>query len=224
MTRNTTFPAPYSANVLRFIANSGMLPLRGVLLDPFAGTGRVHDLASATLRTVGVEIEPEWAAMHPSTLVGNALALDFADESFDVVVTSPVYGNRMSDSHNAKDESLRRSYTHDLRRLTGDPERKLHPENSGTLYAWQKEYWRFHVRAWAEVRRVLKPKGVFLLNVSDCIRDGKRVPVVATHALVCAKLKFELLGKHPIETPRMRFGENHEARATAEYVLELRKA
>jgi DNA modification methylase len=221
-------PAPFSANILRFISNSALLPHAGVILDPFAGIGKVHQLASHSLRVVGVEIEPEWAAAHQNTICGNALALPFEDESFDGVVTSPVYGNRMSDSHNAKDDSLRRSYTHDLRRTTGDSERKLHPDNAGTLYAWNKEYWRFHVRAWAEVRRVLKPGAPFLLNVSDFYRTTsrhgrKRLPVVHTHTRVCRELGFTLAQAYPIETPRMRYGQNHESRAPFEYVLHFKR-
>jgi hypothetical protein len=221
-------PAPFSANILRFIANSGLLPHAGVILDPFAGIGKVHQLATASLRTVGVEIEPEWAAAHPNTICGNALSLPFEDESFDGAVTSPVYGNRMSDSHNAKDGTLRRSYTHDLRRQTGDIERQLHPDNAGTLYAWNKDYWRFHVRAWAELKRVLRPGAPFLLNVSDFYRTTqshgrKRLPVVHTHTRVCKELGFELVQAYPVETPRMRYGQNHESRASYEYVLYLRR-
>lgn len=221
-------PAPFSANILQFIANSGLLPHAGIILDPFAGIGRVHQLATVSLRTVGIEIEPEWAAAHPNTICGNALALPFEPESFDGAVTSPVYGNRFSDSHNAKDGTLRRSYTHDLRRTTQDPERKLHPDNAGTLYAWQAKYWKFHVRAWGEVLRVLKPGAPFILNVSDFYRTTqshgrKRLPVARTHARTCVELGFELVRAYPIETPRMRFGENHESRAPFEYVLHLRK-
>jgi hypothetical protein len=221
-------PAPFSANILRFIANSGLLPHSGTIIDPFAGVGKVHQLASHSLKIVGVELEPEWAAAHPNTICGNALALPFEDGSFDGAVTSPVYGNRMSDSHNAKDGTLRRSYTHDLRRTTGDPERKLHPDNAGTLYAWNKEYWRFHVRAWAELRRVLKPEAVFLLNVSDFIRTTqshgqKRLPVTRTHVRVCSDLGFKLEKAFPIETPRMRYGQNHESRAPFEYVLYFKR-
>lgn len=221
-------PAPFSANILRFISNSGLLPHTGVILDPFAGIGKVHQLATASLQIVGVEIEPEWAAAHPNTICGNALALPFEDESFDGAVTSPVYGNRMSDSHNAKDASVRRSYTHDLRRTTDDPERQLHHDNAGTLYAWNKDYWRFHVHAWAELQRVLKPGAPFLLNVSDFIRTTqshgqKRIPVARTHARTCIELGFKLEKAFPIETPRLRYGQNHEARAPHEYVLYFKR-
>lgn len=71
------------------------------VLDPFAGTGLIHTLDQA--ETWGAEIEPEWATMHPRTIVGDALKLPFADASFDAIATSPTYGNRMADSHNAQE-------------------------------------------------------------------------------------------------------------------------
>jgi hypothetical protein len=45
------------------------------VLDPFAGTGGVHELIG--YETLGVELEPEWAALHPRTILGDATALPF---------------------------------------------------------------------------------------------------------------------------------------------------
>jgi hypothetical protein len=74
------------------------------ILDPMAGVGRIHDLPRRLGETVGVELEAEWAECRKGTLVGDATALpeDWSG-SFDAVVVSPVYGNRMSDHHDAKD-------------------------------------------------------------------------------------------------------------------------
>lgn len=61
------------------------LPL---VLDPFAGTGRIHELQRCS--TWGVEIEPEWANMHSRTQVGDATDLPpYWVETFDMVITSP---------------------------------------------------------------------------------------------------------------------------------------
>ena len=211
-------PAPFSTAILCLVANRGLLP-RGLILDPFAGVGRIHRLADAEHYTVGVEIEDVWEQHHPRTMRGNALQLPFRDGCFDGVFTSPVYGNRMSDSHTARDGSLRRSYTHDLRRATGDATRRLHPDNAGTMYAWQPAYWEFHERAWTEVRRVLKPGGRFLLNVSNCMRQKTEVPVVTHHAVLAGSLGFRFVGEHSVETPRMRYGENADERVPAEKLL-----
>src|SRR5207302_7210410 len=93
------------------------------VLDPFAGSGRIHEI---TDNAVGIEIEPEWADLHPHTHCGNALDLPFADAVFDVICTSPTYGNRMADHHDAKDDSRRNTYRHAL----GRP---LHADNSCQL-------------------------------------------------------------------------------------------
>ncbi|QOR55376.1 MAG: hypothetical protein SHS37scaffold145_27 [Phage 71_18] len=78
-------------------------PLR--VLDPFAGVGGIHELhAQGGHDTVGVELHPVWAQAHERTIVGDATALP-ADwtGTFDALVTSVVYPNRMTDHHDAKD-------------------------------------------------------------------------------------------------------------------------
>lgn len=222
-------PATFSDAILRHLANSSLLG-PGVWLDPFAGVGKVHRLADAGRCFVGVEIEEVWAREHQGNLIADALHLPFRAGAFDGAVTSPCYGNRMADSHNAKDGSLRRSYTHDLQRTLGDTTVKLHPANSGVLYAWQSAYWRFHGSAWQEVHRVLRPGAQFFLNVSDCFRtvkrngvsERRREYVVDTHLRLCLAVGFDLVGDHAIATPRMRYGEN-DHRVEAETVLEFRR-
>lgn len=210
-------PARYSdavLEVIRDLLRSHRLGGRR-LLDPFAGTGRVHELRHE-VDTAGVELEPEWAAMSEHTTVGNALALPFDDASFDVIATSPCYANRLADAHTAIDPHLRRSYTHDL----GRP---LHPDNAGAMQ-WGKRYRDFHLRAWAEVTRVLRPAGVFILNIKDHTRDGARQPVSSWHATtLIERLGFVLVDCAGVADVRhLRQGANADAR-WAEMVWLLRK-
>jgi DNA modification methylase len=216
-------PAKFSSVIIEEIRQvlAGHLPEGGLILDPFAGVGGIHLLASDMYRTVGVEIEAPWANTHPVTIQGDALALPFHNDSFDCVVTSPVYGNRFSDHHKARNGSLRRSYTHDLQRMTGDPERTLHPNNSGTLQ-WGNDYRDSHERAWSEVRRVLKPGGTFILNTSDHIRNGEVQPVTDWHLSTVVGLGFEVIDRIEVPTPRMRNGANSAARVDQETVACLR--
>jgi hypothetical protein len=102
-------PAPYPRYMLDALARYLSAYRRTVghrlrILDPMAGIGRVHDLPNWLGETVGVELEPEWATQRVGTIVGDATNLP-ADWSatFDAIVVSPVYGNRMSDHHEAKD-------------------------------------------------------------------------------------------------------------------------
>lgn len=187
------------------------------ILDPFAGTGRIHLLRtySTMFETLGVEIEPEWATMHPDTVVADAHHLPFRDGWFDAIVTSPCYGNRMADHHNAKDGSRRVTYRHLLKR-------PLHP-NSSAQMQWGDRYRRFHVEAWEEARRVLRVDGRFVLNISDHIRKGKRQRVTAWHVDTLLGLGFELESCHRIPTPRFRFGQNASARIQYESIIVFTK-
>lgn len=76
------------------------------VLDPCAGVGGIHELADTIpgVETWGVDIQPEWAAAHGRTVVGDStrLPVEWAGK-FDVVAYSPVYPNRMTDHHAAAD-------------------------------------------------------------------------------------------------------------------------
>jgi SAM-dependent methyltransferase len=214
-------PARYSTVLLPHFAEA----LQGFprVLDPFAGTGRIHLLRQyeagigdgEKFITIGVEIEPEWAHMHPNTYVGNALALQFDNESFDAICTSPTYGNRFADKHNAQDGSERRTYTHDLGR-------QLHAMNSGGMQ-WSDKYRAFHEAAWRESIRVLKPGGRFVLNIKDHIRKGERQHVAGWHVTTLCRLGLLLLKHDNVNTPGMRNGANNDKRVGEEIVYTFSK-
>lgn len=233
----TIHPAKYSDELLPVMA--GMLYGRRCLLDPFAGSGKVFSLQSflPDCEIEAVEIEPEWAAMHPRTTVGNALHLPWPDRYFDAVCSSPTYGNRMSDHHVARDASKRNTYTHAL----GRP---LHPDNSGAM-PWGPAYWDLHQRAWREARRVLEPGGAFVLNTKDFYKtmpasrahlpyrtvtathDKRalvRVQVTCWHWDVLASLGFVRLEAVDVPLLGNRQGANGERRVgyetVAHFVLE----
>ena len=185
----------------------------GLLLDPFAGTGKIHQLETPLLKTVGVELEPEWANMHPNTIIGNALHLPFKNQTFDYIVTSPVYGNRMSDHHNAKDGSKRQTYKHTIGR-------DLHPDNSGQLQ-WGPKYKNFHARAWEETTRVTKLGGTLILNTSDHIRKGELQPVTNWHQKYFQTNNWKLEDSTDLITSRYRRGQNGEIRPATETLTTL---
>jgi SAM-dependent methyltransferase len=207
-------PARYTAELLPIFAQ--FLKPQWRVLDPFAGVGGIHDLRDfVAVETIGVEIEPEWAAMHPHTQEGDAVDLNFADECFDAIVTSPTYGNRLADHHEASDPDKRRTYRHDLGRA-------LHERNSGRLQ-WGPKYREFHRAAWEEALRVLRPGGIFLLNVKDHIRDGRRQSVSAWHAQTLLELGCGFVDCVPVATPSLRFGANATSRVDAELVWAFTK-
>lgn len=199
-------------------------PLR--VLDPFAGVGRVHKLARpGQVETVGVEIEEEWAACHGGTVCDDSIAwmrrqrgLTNDPPGFDVIATSPCYGNRLADSHDARDGSVRHSYTHDL----GRP---LSPGTAGDL-PWGPRYWSFHADAYRAMLGVLAPGGLLLLNVSDFVRSKAIVPAAMWHRGALWGAGFvEAPGERPrvVETQRLRYGENADARVAGELILRARR-
>lgn len=214
-------PARYSDGMTdRFaeiLAELGYTPNDGPavqVLDPFAGTGRIHELQQHGYSTLGVELEPEWAGLHPDTIVGDALAFPHADASFDAIVTSPTYGNRFADHYNASDPENRRSYKFDLGR-------DLTPGNSGQLH-WGPDYRDFHQIAWHEAYRVLKPGGALVLNIKDHIRNHQRHEVAAWHLEELLRIGFTLRWTEQFGTSGLRAGANSRARIDGEqiYVME----
>lgn len=203
-------PAKYTDSLLPVFEK--MLTGCKTVLDPFAGTGKIHLLP---FETVGVEIEKEWASMHKKTIIGDATCLPFKDLTFDAICTSPTYGNRMADCHNAKDGSSRNTYTHKLGR-------KLTKNNTGAMQ-WGDKYRDMHEKAWFETYRVLKNNGRFVLNFKNHIRKGKVVDVFSWHLELLKKIGFTLETIEKVPTNGNGFGKNAELRTGFEFVALLRK-
>lgn len=104
-------PAKFSQPILDAIVGQladEMVPPGGTLLDPFAGVGRVHQIADLVgYDSLGVELEPEWAATHERTICGDSTMLATLIGPYaghvDAIVTSPC----MEQSH--------RMLTYDMR-------------------------------------------------------------------------------------------------------------
>ena len=187
------------------------------ILDPMAGVGgifKLHEyLPNAMIE--GTEIEYEFASQHPCVFQGNALALPYEDDTFDAICVSPSYGNRMADHHNAKDGSRRNTYKHCLGH-------DLHPDNSGAMQ-WGDAYREFHVKAWTESKRVLRPGGRFLLNCKDHIRKGEHIRVTDWHLACLMDLGFEFVRWERVNTPGNRQGANGKLRINHENLILTRK-
>lgn len=218
-------PAKFSDKIIDEIARYlDSIAFAGTILDPFAGVGRVHVLAEGRddRLTFGVELEPEWAGQHPRTITGSVMdlrALGFGSGEVDAIVTSPVYGNRMSDNHtpSPEDTSRRNTYKHTLGRDLSD--------GSSAVLQWgpsevaKERYKQFHRDAWGVVVDVLKVDGLFVLNISDHVRAGKRMRVTAWHKATLKGLGIEWVDELRIQTPRQRMGANGDARVGYESVL-----
>lgn len=214
-------PAAFSDAILDTVAQQLVeVGTPAVVVDPFAGTGRVHELRerAGIERTIGVEIEPEWAAKHPDTMQGNALTLTehVGTGSVDAIVTSPTYGNRMADHHDAKDDSVRMTYKHSLGRdLTGD--------NSGAMQ-WGDSYREFHRKAWDEAVAALRPGGTLTLNCKNHVRAGAVQRVTEWHIdYLTMSCGLRLVALDVVPTRGLMAGANSDTRTPVEIVATFRK-
>lgn len=118
-------PAKYSDEFIPIFAEK--LVGANKVLDPFAGTGKIGLIKQHGFngKIYANDIENEWIELGRdkcdvlSCLDAENLQDIYPMNFFDAICTSPTYGNRMADHHNARDGSKRNTYTHCLgRRLT----------------------------------------------------------------------------------------------------------
>lgn len=200
-------PARYSPAILERIA-AALEPVDTYrrVLDPFAGVGGIHVLGDRGHDTYGTELEPEWADQHPRTTRADARNVGalWPAGSFDAVATSPTYGNRMADHHEARDGSYRRTYKHTLGRDLTD--------GNGGAMQWGDAYRHLHAEVWAAVVPLIRPGGRFVLNCRDHQRANERVRVTAWHVAELVALGLELVTADEVDTLGYRFGANTTVR------------
>lgn len=203
---------------------------QGLFVDPFAGPGlSLPEFLIPGRQIIGIEIERPWVdrgVSYPDCYVTVGDATDLRKKFpgnpgyIAGAFTSCTYGNRFADKHKAKDDSVRRSYTHDIRKQTGDDDYELADNNTGGMhFDTNGKYESIHRLAWQEAYRYLVPGGPFALNVSDFIRHGTRMAVSAWHIKTLTDIGFEWHNATLVPTPRMRRGQNNKARVDGEWVL-----
>jgi tRNA G10 N-methylase Trm11 len=215
----TKHPAKYSNEIISKILSEVQLRLDtgSIILDPFAGIGGVHILYPK-YNTIGIEIEEEWALQHPKNICFDSTKLNelIHAESVDAIVTSPAYGNRMSDQYKGDSKNSKR-YTYRLslgRELS---------ENNGAKFNWSKKYRELHSKVWQECYLILKSGGYIFLNSSNHIRSGEQILVNEWHLSELLSLGFKIDEILSIKTKRMKHGSNADLRVDSEKLMILRK-
>ena len=214
-------PAKYTDVLIPKMAEMLLEVNGGKVLDPFCGTGKIglireHGFSG---RIYGNELEPEWIK---DNLYGcdvittqDAEFLDYPEGFFDAICTSPTYGNRMADHHNAKDGSQRLTYTHCLGR-------QLHEGNTGAMQ-FGETYRDKHRRIYTHLATLVRKDGIFILNIKDHVRRGKVVDVVGFHRTALREAGFIPIEEVVVDTPCMGFGRNSALRIKNEYIIKFRK-
>lgn len=221
-------PATFNPQILAVIADMVRRTGARYVLDPFAGTGKVHRLQREIpdLQTVGVELEAEWSNMSVYNVIGNALCLPpHWTLRFDALATSATFGNRMGDhfvDRQAAKGYRRNTYRHAIGRM-------LHPDNSGllqwgTTHKTRLAYCRFHRQAWSEAYRVLRWGGYLILEMKDHIRQGKRQRVTLWHIECLKSIGFRLIQYERVLTSGNRMGRNGQSRIPYTSVMLFQKS
>jgi len=215
----TQHPAVFSKEVISaiLVATQKRLDKGSLVLDPFAGVGGIHSLCPP-YKTVGVEIEKEWADQHERNICADSTQLlkIFKDQKFKAVITSPPYGNRMSDQYEGDAKNSKR-YTYRIslgRELS---------ERNAAKYNWGSKYKTLHQHIWNECYKVLEDDGYMFLNISNHIRAGKEEPVVEWHTSTLLDLGFYIDEIVSIETKRIKHGSNSNLRASSEKLAIFKK-
>lgn len=223
------------------------------VVDPFCGIGRrrlAQSLCMDESSVVGVDLQPECHVADSGTITGDATSLP-ADwtETFDAAVSSPVYGSRTSDKHQARDAckmcdgagstvlddpcvkcdgtglTKRMTYAHTLRAAGGDL-----VEGSAGGMLWGDKYRALHRAAILEMVRVVRPGGFVIVNMSNHIKTLKKGGPQVEQAVVewfaatmtgAGGLYLDEVRK--VATPRMGLGANGQSRVDGERVIVCRK-
>lgn len=235
-------PCPFPKAVLDIFDR--LLPASGSVLDPYAGTGKLHELATPTRTTVGVELEPEWARWHADTIIGDSADLDFVDGLFDAVATSPDFGNRMADPYAGErcktcdgrgtvtDDAVNwhscddcagtgrqlRSRRHTYRLSLGRP-----MSEGSTVSQWGPKYRDLHRPHIVEFMRVLKPGGMVLLDIKNHRRAWEEQLVAEWWRAEIVRQGGLYIAEHPVDTDGLQHS-GPDTNDLPEVVLEFRKA
>ena len=227
---NRYHPAKFSDVILDQLAQ--IIPIGATVLDVCSGIGKLGKIKDRGWQgyIIGQEIEEEWALQACKNGVDIQYIADATDpvnylqfKGVNVVCTSPVYGNRLSDHFNPgeNDKSFRMTY----KLCIG---RDLHIHNTGR-YRYQpkkggsreSEYCHLHKKIWDNVATL--DLDLLVVNVSNYIVKGEERDATQWHIDYLESIGFTLIEKREVKTPRLRVGANRDKRVNCEYICLFKK-
>lgn len=210
-------PAPYSEGLFPIFADlisSVAVERQQVkLLDPMCGEGSILDIKQH-LPGVAFQVHASdlyrWTYAREGVHVADATSLPHPDSIFDVIVTSPPYGNRMADALSS-DGDNRVTYA-DRRGAEAQP-------NDVSGMQWGQQYRLTMSTIWAETVRVAKPGALIVVNCKDHIRQARIQPVTEWHLLALTRLGCTITALRFLLTSGVKGIANDSARTGFETVF-----
>ena len=183
------------------------------ILDPMAGEGSILDIGHAsplngsdiTLHIEASDIT-EWTYAREKVRCIDATDLDWPDDTFDFIITSPPYANRMADRLSI-DGDNRVTYA-DRRGTNAEP-------NDASGLQWGPAYQTLMATILVECWRVLAPGGLFVLDCKDHVRQHEMVPVTEWYLRTLLNMGGDFHALRHTRSP----GHRGTANATDEFRL-----
>ncbi len=210
---NTPHPAKYSTELLPVLAKY----CYGDIIDIMGGTGKAGLLKqfNEKIKTVTInELESEWAIQAKQNGVDTIITGDARTVTgrFNVIVTSPPYGNRLADNFKpSQHDSKRRMYAGDLGRA---------PSNGSTCCShfgrgYESQMIDIISRA---IKNIIHDRIVW--NTSNFIRDFKEVDIFSFYKRVFESLGYKIVARERVSTKRHRgVGANTHLRVEYEDIV-----
>jgi len=188
-----------------------------LVVDPMGGAGSIYIGLLTGRRVLAGDIEAQWARLlqdnksqlATSSLIAHsssglacrwdAAKLPLAAGQADICITSPPYFDVFSDWDTSSNHLVEDAKLNEHGISYG-----LHPAQIANIHVYES-YLRAMLAVYLEVNRVLRPGGKLGLIVKDCIRGGRRVPIVEDNLSVAAAAGFRLLERFDIPTRGTHF-------------------
>lgn len=193
----TPHPAKYSDSLLPVIAKY----CYGDIIDVMGGTGKAGLLKqyNPQIKSVTInELEREWAEQAVGNGADKAIVGDAKEVkgTWDCIVTSPPYGNRMADNFKAgKPDSMRRRYAGDLGRTPS--------EGSTCCLHFGRGYEELMKEIVVAFTINIEHKRI-VWNTSNFIRQFKEVDVLSFYKELFIDLGYILVAHEQVETKRQK--------------------